>query len=283
MGTWGTSISSNDSFQDVYQDFFELYNEGFEPKEITEKLIESYKVEINSEDDPNNFWFALAKAQWECKELDAKIYEKIKLIIDSDSDLIIWKQLDATEKDLNKRKIVLEKFLQILTSEKKNPKARKKKIIRQPHFEKGDCISIKLSNDYYGGLVVLEAIKDTELGLNLIAVTRIHTKTKPTISDFKSGKVLLLDFANWSNRFDIGWCFKISFKKITQEIEIIGNIKVEQIYDPEPTKTNFYYNGSLEKFKYNIEMQMEHEKNNPVQNQTLLIKNLVTKSKWKLW
>lgn len=260
MGTWRTSISANDSFQDVYQDFFQLYNEGFEPKEITEKLIASYKEEINSEDDPNNFWFALAKSQWECKELDPKIYEKVKSIIDSDSDLIIWKQLDATENDLNKRKIVLEKFLQTLTSEKKNPKARKKKIIRQPHFEKGDCISIKLSNGYYGGLVVLEAIKDTELGLNLIGLTRIHTSIKPTLSDFKNGKVLLLNFANWSNRFDIAWCFKISFTKIVEEIEVVGNLKVDQIYNPEPTKTDFYFNGSLAKFKNNIEMQMEHEK-----------------------
>jgi len=141
MGAWGTSISSNDSFQDVYQDFFELYNEGLEVKEITEKLITNYPEFIESNEDSNNFWFAIAKAQWECKNLDTQIFQKVKLIIDSESDISVWKELGASDKDLNKRKVVLENFLETLKSEKNKPKACKKKIIRQPFFEKGNCIS----------------------------------------------------------------------------------------------------------------------------------------------
>ncbi|WP_333853982.1 hypothetical protein [Epilithonimonas sp.] len=105
MGAWGTSISSNDSFQDVYQDFFQLYNDGLETTEITEKLIISYNEEINSNEDSNNFWFALAKAQWECQKLEPKIYKKVKEIIESDSDIVVWKELGANEKDIKKRKL----------------------------------------------------------------------------------------------------------------------------------------------------------------------------------
>ena len=32
MGTWGTGISSNDTFADIYDEFFDLYNDGLSVK-----------------------------------------------------------------------------------------------------------------------------------------------------------------------------------------------------------------------------------------------------------
>jgi hypothetical protein len=43
MGTWGTGISSNDTFSDVYDDFFKYYNEGDFPDEILKKLMIEYQ------------------------------------------------------------------------------------------------------------------------------------------------------------------------------------------------------------------------------------------------
>jgi hypothetical protein len=43
MGTWGTGISSNDVYEDIYYKFFELYNQGIEVTSITEKLIKENK------------------------------------------------------------------------------------------------------------------------------------------------------------------------------------------------------------------------------------------------
>ena len=39
MGNWSTAIKDSDAFSDVYGDFFELYNNGENPKEITEKIL----------------------------------------------------------------------------------------------------------------------------------------------------------------------------------------------------------------------------------------------------
>ena len=111
MGAWGTNIKDNDTTSDIFVDFFDLYNEGQNPTNISLRLISENEELINNPDDCNNFWFALAIAQWETKSLDSKVFEKVKAIIESDNDIEVWKSLDADDKDLAKRKIALEKFL----------------------------------------------------------------------------------------------------------------------------------------------------------------------------
>ena len=87
MGTWGTELSSNDTFADVYGEFFELYNEGQDVKEITSKLLKTNNDLLTDKADSNNFWFAIAKAQWECKSLDSEIYDRVRRIIENKEDL----------------------------------------------------------------------------------------------------------------------------------------------------------------------------------------------------
>src|SRR5689334_23072110 len=126
MGTWGTGIEENDSFADIYDDYFDLYNRGLSEPEISRRLTSMHQETIDLREDSNNFWFALAKAQWECKVLDTKVFAKVKEIVSSGQDLVIWKELDAGEKDLKERKIVLNGFLSSLSIEKSAPKPREK-------------------------------------------------------------------------------------------------------------------------------------------------------------
>jgi hypothetical protein len=277
MGAWGTAISSNDTYSDIYDSFFTLYNDGFNVIEISKKLIADNQETINDTDDGNNFWFALAKAQWECKELDKELLERIKQIIETGSDLEVWKNLEASERDIKKRKIVLEKFYSTLQSEKNKAKARKKKILLQPFFEKGDCLTYKLENENYGGAVVLESIKDTELGINLIAITRINQKSKPTLSDFKTAEVLVLNFAFWKNNQEIGWFYPISIKRDKTKFEVVENIKIELNYDPNDYSKGYYFGGSVDKVKEKVELQFEFEKNNPKPELKIKIEELIKK------
>jgi hypothetical protein len=60
MGTWGTAISSNDTYADAYAQFHYLYNDGYLVEEITKRLIAENQETINSYEDCNNFWFAFA-------------------------------------------------------------------------------------------------------------------------------------------------------------------------------------------------------------------------------
>ncbi len=181
MGHWGTGISSNDTFEDIKDEFFELYNKGYEPTEITQKLVSSNQEIIDDKEDGNNFWFALALCQWECKELEPELLKRISKIVESGTDIELWKELGAEKSELTKRQKALDKFLEKLNSDKNSPKKRKKKVYRDSIFKKGDCLSVELSNGTFGAAFVLEAEQHTEYGLNLIALCNYNSDEPPTI------------------------------------------------------------------------------------------------------
>ena len=281
MGAWGTAISSNDTYADIYADFFELYNDGFTVEEISTKLIADNQEIINDKDDQNNFWFALAKAKWECKQLDKNLFERIKKIIESGADLETWRLLDANNKDLEKRKKALDKFLADLQTERTKAKSRKKKIIRQPIFEKGDCLTFKLENGNYGGAVVLEAIKDTEFGLNLIATTRINQLNKPTKSDFENAEVLVMNYASWEDKPNVTWYLPIRHKQIAHLIEMVAHIEVQINYDKKAAM--FGSVGDFDNWVIKVlDQQFDSEKTKARSAVILTIKKLTKRSKWKL-
>lgn len=284
MGAWGTGISSNDTYADIYDEFFDLFNEGLDVKEITIKLISDNQETINEPDDCNNFWFALAKAQWECKELDQIILERVRKIIESETDIEAWRRLDAQEKDLKKRQVVLDKFLESLLTERPKAKARKKKIIRQPPFDKGDCLTFRLSNGNYGGAVVLDAIRDTEYGYCLVATTRLNQLTKPVKNDFENAEVLIANYENWDDKFNIKWYLPIRHKQIEHLIEKVTTIEVEFQY----SMTNNTYNGMVADFDIWViqvaDRQFKSEESKPRPTETKTIKELTKKkNKWKFW
>jgi hypothetical protein len=283
MGAWGTAISSNDTYNDTYQDFFELYDKGEEVGEISKKLIAKNQETINDPDDCHNFWFALAKAQWESKQLDKELYKRVKDIIDTGADIEVWRQLDADPKDLKKRKLALDKFLFNISVEKTKARPRKRKIIRQPIFGKGDCVTFKFENGNYGGAVILEAVNDSQTGLNLVAMTRINQKQKPSIKDFENTNVLIRSFASWKDDPAIGWFYASSFKRDSIKLEVIGNIKVEILYDPNDYSKGFYYGGSDGSLVQIPTLQFEFEQTNSKPSKSLTIKKLIKKNKWKIW
>ncbi len=283
MGAWGIGISSNDTYADIYDEFFELYNEGLDVQSITTKLLEANQEIINEPDDCNHFWFALAKAQWECKQLDKEVFDKVKSIIESGNDIEVWRGLDASESDLKKRKIVLSKFLEELQKERLKPKRRRKKVITQPPFEKGDCLIFMLSNQNYGGAVVLEAIKNSEYGHSLIAVTRINQTTKPTKKDFENSEVLVVNFDNWEDKLSIEWYLPIRHKKIKHLIEKVDTIEVQIDYDQD-TSINSYVADFDVWFIDFADKQFKNELTNQQPSLKQTIRELTKKkSKWRFW
>lgn len=281
MGTWGTAIKSNDTFEDIYGEFFDLYNDGLNVADISKKLIADNQETINEPDDANNFWFALAKAQWECKQLDNEVLKKVKTIIQSGSDIESWRRLDATEKDIAKRKVVLDKFLSEILTDRSKAKSRKKKIIREPVYEKGDCLAFKLANGNYGGVVVIEAIHNTEFGHNLIVTTRINQKDLPTKKNFEDAEVLISNFGNWSDKENINWYLPIRHKNNSHLFDKVCKIDVQLEYS---TKDSWFgFVADLDLWVLNqADSQFESEKTKDRPKLKRTIKEL-TKKKWKLW
>lgn len=250
MGTWGTAISSNDEFCEVYEDFFYLYNKGYELSEIKERLIKEYNETLELREVEKEFWFALAKAQWECKALEAAVFDKVKNYVTSGKDIEIWRELGATEKSIKSRQKALEQFLLKLSTERETAKKRKPIKFHPAPFKKGDCIVFKMSNNNYGGAIVLEIFEDEIRGFCYTAHTTINIPQKPTLQNFSDTyipsklrtryeatcgyKNTLEDRNNVMETPEICWCFPDEFKKHSTNFEVIGNIDINKDYsDPE--------------------------------------------------
>lgn len=263
MGTWETAINSNDTSSDIYADFFDLYNEGEKPEIIARKLIQDNQELLENPNNSNNFWLTIALALWKTKSLDEKTFNKVKEIIESEQDLECWRELGADEKDIKKRKVVLENFLEKISSEKDKAKAQKKKRIKEPIFEKGDCLTFKLSNGNYGGALVLEADEETGFGYNLIVTTKINQADKPTIKDFENSKVLVANFGNWENQPKVSWYLPDRYKKEYSELfELIGKVQVNKNYTPNGTEIRASFSGGWQHIIEPVTSQLEYEKVN---------------------
>lgn len=282
MGAWGTGISSNDGFADVYGEFFELYNDGGEPADISRKLINDYWEMIEEPDDSNNFWFALALAQWECKQLAPDELQKVTTIIESGNDIEVWRGLGATEKDLRKRSEVLKNFLKKLRSEKPKARARKKVKIIDPSFEKGVCVIYRLSNGNYGGAVMLEAISGKGYAYNLVAVTRINQKERPVITDFEKTDVLLTKFGGKENNETIYWMSPDHFTKDKELFEPIGKVEINREFDKQSSQFGFC--GAWKIWIIDTaESQFELEESVGIPSKRLTVASFLKKPWWKLW
>lgn len=282
MGAWGTGITSNDTYADVFGVFFDLYNDGVDVAEASAKLIKQNQETIGDPDDANNFWFALAKAQWECGQLDSDLLRRVSLMIESGSDIDVWRRLDASEGDIRKRAKVLAAFLEKLKSENAMPRIRKKKAIKQPPFEKGTCLAFKLSNGNYGGAVVIEAVAMEGFGLNLVASTRLNQQTLPNAHDFSSAEVLLLNFVTYQDEPMINWKYSIRFRKDKDLFIKIGKIDVSTSYDPNDS-SKFSYGGLWSSIVEVASLQFESEKTKQRPRKVLKISSLTKPSRWRFW
>jgi len=240
MGTWGTAISSNDTFEDVKLHFFDLYNRGDTLKEISNNLITEYSEIINDKEECHNFWFALALCQWECKALEDSILEKVSKIIISGTNIELWKELKVEKNELKKRQTVLEKFLKKIKSEKKTAKKRIKIKLIDSLYEKGDCLTFKLSDGSYGGAFVLASEQQTESGFNLIAVTNVLTSSIPSLKVFKTANILIQKEEDYNGKYVdtiiISWFMADFIKYSSTDFQIVGQLPVETDYYFETSK-----------------------------------------------
>ncbi|MRG46902.1 hypothetical protein GFS24_17405 [Chitinophaga sp. SYP-B3965] len=118
MGTWGTGITDNDNSADIYDEFFEEFDKGVHPARISKNVIANNQDSIDS----NDFWLALALAQWETGSLDPAIFTRVKDIVESKQDIELWRECDASDEDLVKRQKDLEEFIAKISVENANPK-----------------------------------------------------------------------------------------------------------------------------------------------------------------
>ena len=285
MGTWGTGIKDSDAFADVYSEFFDLYNKGGQPDTISEKIVADNWEILEIDEEKHSLWFALALAQWETKALDPKVLATVEEIVTTGADLKIWLDLGASEQDLKKRKIALDRLLEKIKSDRPKAKSRKRVKAKTPIFSKGDCLVFKFTNGNYGGVVVLASDHNPETANNLIATTRLNQNNKPTLKDFENAEVLICNFGQWLDKVDVAWYMPDLFYKEYADIyEKVGTITVALEYDT----ANYDGKGYLFEPSWtagwtmneSAERQFESERTKPKPTKTITISQLTKKRKW---
>lgn len=167
MGTWNIKINGNDTFQDIYQNFFDLYNQGQNPIDVSNQIQDDFAEMFTDYDDKNNSLFGLALAQWETKSLTPDLFNQVREIIETGNDLEVWKELGADNKTIEKRKKELDKFLIQISTEREKPKRRVR-----PKFEyKANDLLTILAPDGQKTFYILESYvngeyKDTSSGIS---------------------------------------------------------------------------------------------------------------------
>lgn len=145
MGAWSTSITGNDTAQDLRSEYTCAFWK-YEPDEGVRLLDEYVRREhIADEEDEIewcNYVYSLADFMWKKGILTDDIKERALTMIYSGFGLEMW--AESGEKTLNERKKNLEKFREKITS----PQPARKKIKPDVHtddiFRNGELIAVKL-------------------------------------------------------------------------------------------------------------------------------------------
>lgn len=228
MGSWGTGITSTDTFQDIYSDFYDLYNKEHDISFICKELEQKYASVISDEDEANEYFFAMAKAKWECGFLDNELLTKIKTIVESGSELQRWKDLGASKSNLAKREKAINIFYTKLQEVNEKPKRPKKIKLRDSIFKKGDCLSINLPNGKYAAAIVVAEEKDSEFGLNLLVILDYYSNKVPQSDDFINGNCLIKKNLRNKNEPYCQYCLAQHFKRSKVKYDVIVNININR-------------------------------------------------------
>ena len=140
MGSWGYAPMSNDTSEDV-RDEFETklkYKKDFDT--ATKEILAENKDALYDKDDAGNVWLALAERQWQYGFENNEINIKVKEICLNGIGQDIWKE--EGDKEYLKRMEALEKFYNKISIPKAKPKKIPKLVIRKAIFKKGDCLNI---------------------------------------------------------------------------------------------------------------------------------------------
>ena len=189
MGTWDTSISGNDTFANIYSNFFNLYNQGRHPVYASAQVMKMFEDEFIDTDTRNNALFALALAQWETKYQDDQVFKEVEKIIVTEIDVQIWEELGANTVMLEERKEILREFLKKITQPKDKPKRRVK--------EKFDFKIINLIK-----IQAPDNLKNFEVNEEYVNGKYIHTSSN---MQWKDGGGSILYFTGQGKKIFAGW------------------------------------------------------------------------------
>ena len=197
MGTWGTSLFSNDTTCDVRATYLQYYLQSNDMKEAFKRTYDEYKELIDT-DEEALFWFSLAQTQWEFGEIMSDVRNKTKEIVES-YDIVFGEDLDSIE---NWRSIIIE-MKRILSSSLTVPKKPKKikRFVKNP-WNIGDVYAYRFHTNIaekeglLGKYILFHKVGDVEyydgVVFSVVQVYNMAFDQIPRIEDINVGKILPL-------------------------------------------------------------------------------------------
>ncbi len=144
MGTWGVGITSNDTAQDLKQEYqaaFSYYDTETALTKIDE-YVRSEGYNESSENEWCDYYYSLANFMWKNGILTDAVRHTAINMIDTGFGLESW--ADEGEKVLNKRKKALAEFREMLLSLQPDKKKIKVGLYLNSVFDIGDYVAFKL-------------------------------------------------------------------------------------------------------------------------------------------
>ncbi|HKH31574.1 MAG TPA: DUF4259 domain-containing protein [Gaiellaceae bacterium] len=143
MGAWGTAIFSDDTAQDVRDEWREAVLDGLSAEEATARLVKSFDDYLGDDEDTETlFWMALAAAQFETGRLLAEVRDRALAMIEGGGDVARWRE-DGDEVLARQRERVLERLAAKLRGPQPKPKRlRRVPSLPVPPFEVGDVVRV---------------------------------------------------------------------------------------------------------------------------------------------
>lgn len=144
MGAWSTSITGNDTAQDLRSE----YTAAFYKYDVPEALarIDAYvRTNMFDESDPEewcNYMYSLADFMWKKGILTESVRQQVIAMIEGDFGLELW--AEAGQKTLDSRKKKLAEFQEKLLSPQPPKKKIKPNVYTERIFRDGDIVAVQL-------------------------------------------------------------------------------------------------------------------------------------------
>ncbi len=231
MGTWGTAVDADDTFQDVIAVFDHHLKREQSIDAATQAVLTAYSEELEDFDDGPSVLFALTDRQWTYGKVDPELLERIQA---DGFGLANWQ--DAPESDQKKRKSEIGKFITRVSTGNEKPKKLPKIVRRKPKFSPGDCLSFQFDDGRFtGGYVLATNESDPEHGRDLIVMLDYLDADPPSLQPFEQRQWLRLHHGSWGGELDCAWYGPRQFRSVSKLISVVGKVPVQ---DDDPQDVN---------------------------------------------
>lgn len=235
MGTWGTSVTSDDTVSDVVADIVDGLKAGHTLSEATDLTLLKFKASLDNSDDGPLIWMGIAQAQWKYGLVEQRVLDRVRADVVSQRGLERWREDQAL---LRKRLEVLSRFLKKIESPNPKPSATPKTIARLAPYAPGDCLSVLTEDQRYTAAIVLGVNNsNVECGLTLVGCLNFLSDKPPTSVDFEQRNWLLKHQGHWKGERALIWMLPVGFKKEQRRLEVVHQTRI-RFFDPKKSKVH---------------------------------------------